>query len=144
MNKTKIAISQTDLDRVARLLENDSNRALPGIEMLREELNRADILEPAKIDPDVVTMNSTVRFIDDTTSTTSELRLVYPDQAGKPGTVSVLAPVGSALLGLRTGQSIRWQIPGGRQLQLRVVSVISQPEKGLHSEAQNAQSGANA
>jgi regulator of nucleoside diphosphate kinase len=73
-------------------------------------------------------MNSTVRFVDEGEYKAYELRLVYPNQAGQPGTVSILAPVGSALLGLSVGQTIRWQVPGGRDLQLRVVSVVSQPE----------------
>jgi regulator of nucleoside diphosphate kinase len=73
-------------------------------------------------------MNSTVRFVDEVEYKAYELQLVYPHQAGQPGTVSILAPVGSALLALSVGQTIHWQVPGARDLQLRVVSVVSQPE----------------
>ncbi len=73
-------------------------------------------------------MNSTVRFIDDSNGSTFELKLVYPAESGKSGTVSVLAPIGSALLGLSVGQSIPWQVPGGRQIRLRVLEVLMQPE----------------
>ena len=64
----------------------------------------------------------------DATGNRHELTLVYPDGAGAPGTVSILAPTGSALLGLSVGQSIAWQVPGGRKLQLRVLEVVRQPE----------------
>lgn len=128
MNETPITIVQSDYQTLERLLDTSSYRALPGIGMLRDELNRANVVASDDISPDCVTMNSTVDFVDDEADKAYQLTLVYPDQAGVPGTVSVLAPVGSALLGLRVGQSIRWQVPGGRQLQLRVVAVIRQPE----------------
>ena len=128
MNETPITIVQSDYQTLERLLDTSSYRALPGIGMLRDEWNRANVVASDDISPDCVTMNSTVDFVDDEADKAYQLTLVYPDQAGAPGTVSVLAPVGSALLGLRVGQSIRWQVPGGRQLQLRVVAVIRQPE----------------
>lgn len=133
MNETSITITQSDYQRLDRLLDMHSNSALPGIDMLHNELYRAKIVNSEQIDPDCVTMNTTVRFVEDGDKKTYEMTLVYPDQAGLPGTVSVLAPVGSALLGLRVGQSIRWQVPGGRQLQLRVVAVTGQPEAELSS-----------
>ena len=73
-------------------------------------------------------MNSTIRFMDETSKAESELTLVYPVAAGAAGTVSVLAPVGSALLGLSVGQTIAWPMPGGRTAQLRVLEVLRQPE----------------
>lgn len=106
----------------------DTVRSLPGCGMLREELIRANVVESEEIGADIVTMNSTVRFVDEQSDKQYELTLVYPDQAGNPGTVSIFAPVGSALLGLSVGQTIEWQVPGGRQLRLRVDSVIDQPE----------------
>lgn len=128
MSDDLITITNLDLKRIERLLDTKSMNALPGISMLRDELNRANVVKPEEIGPDFVTMNSTVRFVDELTNTAYQLTLVYPDQAGEAGTVSVLAPVGSALLGLRVGESISWQVPGGRQLRLRVVAVIGQPE----------------
>lgn len=128
MNETPITIVKSDYQALERLLDTSSDRALPGIGMLRDELNRATIVDADEISPDCVTMNSTVEFINDQADKAYRMTLVYPDQAGTPGTVSVLAPVGSALLGLRVGQSIRWQVPGGRQLKLRVVAVLRQPE----------------
>lgn len=128
MDAPPITVTRLDLERLERLLDSEAIKALPGCAMLHEELLRADVVEPEEIGPDIVTMNSTVRFVDEEAKTAYQLTLVYPDQAGDPGAVSVFAPVGSALLGLSVGQAIRWQVPRGRQLQLRVVSVTSQPE----------------
>ena len=113
------------------------------MDALSDEIDRATIVEPQQVPPDVVTMNSTVRFINDSTGQEFQLKLVYPEDvatrlAGEPTklaqdeapvqVVSVLAPVGSALLGLAVGQSIDWQIPGGKRLQLRILQVLRQPE----------------
>ena len=128
-NQPPIVVSSLDLERLERLLDSESYRRLPGIEALRKELDRATIVEPADVPPGVITMNSKARFIDDATGATFELTLVYPGAgAGASDTVSVLAPVGSALLGLSVGQSISWQVPGGRRLQLRILEVVYQPE----------------
>lgn len=128
MSMPPITITQRDYGRLERLLETESVRALPGSSMLREELNRATVVKPEEIGANFVTMNSTVRFVDEEANTAYQLTLVYPDQAGTPGSVSIFAPVGSALLGLEVGQTITWQVPGGRQLNLRVVNIINQPE----------------
>ncbi|GJM09040.1 MAG: nucleoside diphosphate kinase regulator [Lysobacteraceae bacterium] len=132
MNDTTITLVRSDYQKLDRLLDASSNLTLPGIDMLSDELSRARIVDADEVGPDCVTMNSTVRFIDSEENKAYEMTLVYPEQAGSPGTVSVLAPVGSALLGLRVGQSIRWQVPGGRQVELQVVAVTAQPEGELH------------
>jgi regulator of nucleoside diphosphate kinase len=123
-----IAISSLDLERLTRLLDAKAYNRLPGIDALASELDRASVVEPTEVPPEVVTMNSTVRFADVACGREYQLTLVYPHEAGAPGTVSILAPVGSALLGLSVGQAIAWQIPGGRELQLRVLEVLRQPE----------------
>jgi regulator of nucleoside diphosphate kinase len=79
--------------------------------------------------PDTVTMNSLVLCVDETTGAEHQLQLVYPrDADAAQGKVSVLAPVGAALLGLSAGQAIDWPLPGGRSTRLRVLRVIDQPE----------------
>lgn len=123
-----ITMSSLDHQRLERLLESDAVQRLPGIDALAAEIDRATVVPPREVPPDVVTMNSTIRFRDDTNGHEFELTLVYPPDAGKPDTISVLAPVGSALLGLSVGQSIAWQVPGGRELDLRVLAVVRQPE----------------
>ncbi len=125
---TPISITEQDQERLEGLLRSKEVKSLPGLDALRDELDRANVVAANAIPADVVTMNSTVRFIDENTSMESELSLVYPHSAGRAGTVSVLAPVGSALLGLSVGQSIAWQTPGGKTLQLKVIAVTNQPE----------------
>ena len=123
-----ITMSSLDHQRLERLLESEAVQRLPGIDALMAEIDRANVVRPQEMPPDVVTMNSTIRFRDDSNGQEFELTLVYPADAGQPDTISVLAPVGSALLGLSVGQSIAWQVPGGRELDLRVLAVVRQPE----------------
>ena len=127
-NKPPITMSSLDEARLERLLESDAYRQLPGVDALLSEMERANVVKPVDMPPDVVTMNSTIRFVDDSNGAEFEYTLVYPADAGKPDTISVLAPVGSALLGLSVGQSIAWRVPGGRELDLRVLAVVRQPE----------------
>lgn len=78
---------------------------------------------------DVVTMNSRVRYQDESTGTIREITIVFPDQAeASQGKVSVLAPIGTALLGLSEGQSILWPFPDESMRTLRVLELIYQPE----------------
>ena len=128
MKTPPIIINRRDLDRLEHLLDSDTVRALPGSDMLREELLRAKVVESEEIDNDIVTMNSTISFVDEQANSNYKLTLVYPHEVKDAGTVSIFAPVGSALLGLSVGQSIEWQVPGGRHLRLHVVGVTDQPE----------------
>jgi regulator of nucleoside diphosphate kinase len=125
-----IFVTQKDLERLTRLLEtHGSRRDSEARAALEEELGRAVVVESAQIPSDVVTMNSRVRFEDLDTGEQLEVVLVYPHEADvDQGKVSVLAPVGSALLGLSVGQSIRWPLPGGKTRHLGVVIVTYQPE----------------
>lgn len=128
--RPKIVISSTDLARLEKLLESLSDGAFPGKAELEAELDRADVVEPQEIPSSVVTMNSTVRFRVDSTDEEFCLTLVYPkDVDASGGTISILAPVGSALLGLSEGDQIEWPKPGGGTLQVRIVEVVNQPER---------------
>ena len=124
-----ITISSLDLDRLERLLDSDRANNFPGADDLRRELDRADVVEPSEIPPGIVTMNSTARFRNEDTDANYEMTLVYPDGASAPNSVSILAPIGSALLGLSVGQSISWQLPAGKKLRLQVLEVVHQPEQ---------------
>ncbi|MQR00949.1 nucleoside diphosphate kinase regulator [Glaciimonas soli] len=126
--KPPISITGYDLERIEQLLDSKLYLNAPGLDALKSELQRASILPQDKIPAGVITMNSEARFVDDKTNTEYTLKLVYPHQANLPNSVSILAPVGSALLGLSVGQSISWQGPGGRDLNLRVLEVTYQPE----------------
>ena len=123
-----ILITRVDCDRLEALLDSRAVRSLPGLDALRVELERAELVEPREIPREVATMNSKVKFIEDASGKTFELTLVYPQQAGQPESISILAPVGSALLGLRVGQTIQWPMPGGKTSELRLLEVLEQPE----------------
>ena len=102
----------------------------PGKAELEAELDRADVVAPQEIPPTVVTMNSTVKFRVQSSQEEFQLTLVYPkdvDQSG--GTISVLAPVGSALLGLSQGDEIEWPKPGGGKIKVRIEEILYQPER---------------
>jgi len=124
-----ITVSTRDLARLEALLESPAVRQLPAARALGDELVRANVVEPADMPADVVSMNSVVTCRDENTGETHQLTLVYPQDAdADQGRVSVLAPVGSALLGLSVGQHIDWPMPGGRTLRLEVTGIQYQPE----------------
>lgn len=129
ISKPKIVISTLDAERIEQLLDGLPNDALVKDE-LEAELRRADLVEPADIPATVVTMNSTVRFKVASSPEEFELTLVYPkdlDASGKK--ISILAPVGSALLGLSQGDQIQWPTPDGGMQQVSIQEIIYQPER---------------
>ena len=94
---------------------------------LAAELARAKVMEPDQIGADVVTMNATVEFRDEATGRTRRVTLVYPKDADiLKGKVSVLTPVGAALIGLAAGDSIEWETRDGQWRTLTLVRVLSQ------------------
>ncbi len=132
MSHSAITVSRIDLDRIEALLERLPAAEADKLQALRAELDRADVVEPADMPPHIVTMNSTVVFEDEADGEKLTLTLVYPTGAGAPGTVSILAPVGSALLGLARGQQIDWPMPDGRKRRLKVLEITYQPEAAGH------------
>ncbi|HET7299718.1 MAG TPA: nucleoside diphosphate kinase regulator [Oleiagrimonas sp.] len=129
-NKPGIVVSSRDMDRLEALLDALPDPSNPSVKALHDELNRAEVVEPADVPPTVVTMNSTVRFRLATSEKDFSLTLVYPrDADGSAGKLSILAPVGSALLGLSVGDEIEWPRPGGGSMQLTIAEVLYQPER---------------
>ncbi len=122
-----IIITSVDLTRLRNLLASPAQRDSDAAEALAEEIDRAEVVEPTQLPPDVVSMHSTVRLREKNTGRAFELTLVYPTEAGE-GRVSVLAPIGSALLGLAVGREIEWPLPGGQTARIEVQGVIYQPE----------------
>ena len=129
--RPSLLLSRLDVERIEELLEQPQFRGLDS-GALRGELERAEVAELAAMPGDVITMNSVARVrVDDAElgSHERELALVYPrDADGSAHKVSILAPVGSALLGLRTGDSIDGPMPGGRTARLEVLAIRYQPE----------------
>jgi regulator of nucleoside diphosphate kinase len=98
-------------------------------EALRRELDRAIVVSSEAVPADVATMNSQVRYTDETDGVTRTVALVFPPAArGGSAMVSVLSPVGSALLGLSAGQTIEWEFPDGSRHKIKLEEVIHQPE----------------
>lgn len=128
--RPKIIVSERDAERLEDLLASLPANAFPGKGELEAELERAEIVPPQEVPPVVVTMNSTVKFRVSSSNEEFSLTLVYPrdvDQSGK--TISILAPVGSAMLGLSQGDEIEWPRPGGGTLEVRVEEILYQPER---------------
>jgi len=129
-NRPKIIISSLDMKRLNDLLDSLPRNAFPGRDELEDELSRAEVVNPKDIPPTVVTMNSTVKFKVQSSSQEFELTLVYPKDIDASGRkISILAPVGSALIGLSQGDEIEWPKPGGGVLHVRIEKVTYQPER---------------
>lgn len=124
--KPDLIISSRDLEQIEQLLAQLPMSMNAIKDALAGELERADIREPDEMPANVVTMNSKVRFAVENTSDEFALTLSYPAQlADGPDRISILSPVGSALLGLSTGARIDWPGPTGR-LNVRVLEVLGQ------------------
>jgi regulator of nucleoside diphosphate kinase len=122
----QIYLTQDDMDRILALVESYPDKRF---EKLENELLRAKVVPRDEIPQDLVTMNSRVIFENETTGERREITLVYPGMADiGAGRISVLVPVGTALLGLRVGQSIDWELPSGETQRFRIVAVPYQPE----------------
>ena len=129
-SRPNLIVSSRDAERLEKLLEDLPQSAFPGKADLENELARAEILEPEAIPASVVTMNSTVRFKVESSGETFTMTLVYPkDVDGSSDKISILAPVGSALLGLSENDLIEWPKPGGGSLAVRIEAVVFQPER---------------
>ncbi|MCU0671729.1 MAG: nucleoside diphosphate kinase regulator [Myxococcota bacterium] len=106
-----------------RLLDLVSHAEGPVAEQLEHELDRAEVLPLQDVPSDVIVMDSEVEYEELGTGRRRQLRLVYPREAdGAAGRVSILAPLGCALLGLRVAQEIDWKMPGGKR-RIRVLAV---------------------
>lgn len=122
--KPNITVSTLDIERLEALLDTDHNQAL------LEELERAKVVEPEEIPSDVVTMRSQVRFEIENPPQQLCMTLAYPkDMAELPDGISILTPIGTALLGLKVGDSIDWPRPDGQLTTLHILEVTYQPER---------------
>ena len=129
MTRPAIIINEFDAERIDRLLEQPAYANSPVASALNDELDRAQMCAPEDMPHDVVSMNSQVRFRDLTTGEERVRTLVFPAQmTDSSSQLSVMAPVGAALLGLRAGSAIHWELPGGTATHLEVLELIWQPE----------------
>lgn len=131
METKPIYITEFDLDRLKKLLleaQSTEYRKSEYLEKLKAEIARAAVVPPHEIPADVITMNSTVCLEDAETKEEEIYTLVFPEDAdlGK-GKISVLAPIGTAMLGYKVGDAFEWDVPAGKR-QLQVKKIIYQPE----------------
>jgi regulator of nucleoside diphosphate kinase len=121
MIKPKIIISHDDYDGLHLMLEKEVYA--PSHDLLIDELERAKIVDKAKLPKTVVRMNSTVTFTMLSSQKTFALKLVYPKDTAESGTLSILTPVGSALIGLSIGQEIEWPLDKNRSTIVHIDSI---------------------
>lgn len=130
--RPEITVSSSDSDKLYNLIDSLPANNFLGRAELEAELDRANIVPSSEMPPTVVTMNSTVKFSVKTSDEKFELTLVYPEDVDSSGqTISILAPVGSALLGLSQGDEIEWPKPGGGVLTVTIEDVTYQPEREM-------------
>jgi regulator of nucleoside diphosphate kinase len=129
MSKPTLIINELDAERLDTLLAQPAFASSPVADALNEELDRAEILPPGEIPADVVTMNSKVRFTEGKEGEEHIRTLVYPAALKDSNEqLSVMAPLGAALLGLRVGGSITWEMPNGEESHITVLELLYQPE----------------
>jgi regulator of nucleoside diphosphate kinase len=131
MSDRAIYITEYDRVRLRNLLEDEKASGYRGRDDLKEleaELNRGTVVAPQEVPGDVVTMNSKARLIDLDTGEEMVYTLVFPGDADiEQNKISVLAPIGTAMLGYRVGDTFEWQVPAGLR-RLRVEEILYQPE----------------
>jgi regulator of nucleoside diphosphate kinase len=119
-----IMLTANDHSRLSSLVETVADTAPDVYSYLSEELDRATVVAPQEIAPTVVTMNARVTFRDETTGQSRSVTLVYPQEADlADGKVSILTPIGAALIGVAEGHSIRWFTRQGEARTLTVLRV---------------------
>lgn len=127
-----IYMTESDMKRLEKLLElleeEDNVRDQDHLVQLGDELRRAKVVPSKSIHPDVVTMNSKIRVKDLNSGNETIYHLVFPGDAdAKNNRISILAPIGTALIGFRAGDIVEWEVPAGLR-QLKIEEIIYQPE----------------
>lgn len=131
MEERTIYITEYDLKRLRELIEEAKRVERRGNEYLDSldiELSRGKVVAPTEVPPDAVTMNSRVHLVDLDAHEEMVYTLVFPQEADiTQSKISVLAPIGTAMLGYRVGDTFTWQVPDGVR-RLQVKQVLYQPE----------------
>jgi regulator of nucleoside diphosphate kinase len=131
MSKRVIYITEYDMRRLRELIEEAKRLDRRGnkyLESLLTELLRGKLVAPTDVPPDVITMNSRVRLLDLDTQEEMVYTLVFPKEADTTQSkISVLAPIGTAMLGYRIGDTFTWEVPDGIR-RLQVKEILYQPE----------------
>ena len=131
MEEREIYVTNFDFQRLKELLKvakefKYQNR--DDLKKLEQELERATIVDPRDVPPDVVTMNSQMELLDLDTNEKTALTLVFPSDANiDRGKISIIAPIGTAILGYRVGDIVTWQVPA-RERRIKIQKILYQPE----------------
>jgi regulator of nucleoside diphosphate kinase len=129
------AADHTELSLAIAAVAKLSDRGHGEVKALQDELARAQIVAPENLQADVITMNSRAELLDLHSQELMEFTLVFPVDANiEEGKISVLAPLGTAMLGYRVGDEFEWQVPYGAR-RLKVTHVYFQPEAKLKKAA---------
>ena len=131
MRAKNIVITEADYARLRRLIESSRmfrQRDAKHLEDLEQELERAAVMKAGEVSSDVVTMNSRVRVKDLNDGRVTTYQIVFPGEADiAKNRISVLAPIGTGLLGYSAGTTIEWQVPSGIR-RFRILEVEYQPQ----------------
>ena len=131
MEHRSISITQFDRNRLAELLavaDEFNYRDRADLKRLAGELEHGTLVDSKDVAPTVVTMNSRVQLCDLDTGEVSEYTLVFPKDADiENGKISVMSPIGTAILGYSVGDTIEWAVPAGRR-RIRIDAIPYQPE----------------
>lgn len=131
MSGKPIQVTAFDLERLKKLLldaQRTSYRKSVYLAHLQAELGRAEVVKSDKVSGDVVTMNSRVCLVDLATGEEEVYTVVFPEDANAgQGKVSILAPIGTAMLGYEVGDVFEWEVPAGKK-RWRVKQILYQPE----------------
>jgi regulator of nucleoside diphosphate kinase len=131
MTSRNLYITETDKRRLEELIEvagEFAGHARKDLEALAKELAKAEFVDPRAIPTDVVTMNSRVILRDVDTGEKMNFILVFPTDADMDnGAISVLAPIGTAILGYSEGDIVEWPVPSGVR-RIQIEQIIYQPE----------------
>lgn len=130
MSKKAIQITEADLQRLEKLIEEApaDYRESDYLIRLQKELDRAEVVSSQTVSQAVVTMNSTVVLQDLESGEEETYTLVFPENADiANGKISILAPIGTAMLGYEVGDTFEWKVPAGKR-RLKVIRILYQPE----------------
>jgi regulator of nucleoside diphosphate kinase len=131
MDRPSIFITTKDAEKLRKLIREAYHSDYRGSDYLKDlagEIEKASVMQPDQIPADVITLNSTARLVDQETHEEMVYTVVFPEDADpSQGKISILAPIGTAMLGYKTGDTFEWDTPGGKRT-IRVKEILYQPE----------------
>ncbi len=131
MDNKRIYITKADIKKLRNLIAGvkmSGSKSRANLDALEKELNRAKVVDAKRIPEEVITMNSRVRLCDLASGEEMIYTIVYPsDASAEHNKISILAPIGTALLGYRVGDVVEWTVPSGAR-SLKIQEVLYQPE----------------